>query len=555
MLSKFWEFLNENEAPRAYARGIRPFLQGSEIPRSRKGSIHPTGLRPWFSAKGDKFIFLLLFLLVAATYVNSIHNEFVVDDIPVIAANPLIGSPENIFPPLSGFVQRSFYFLAHQVGGLNPAPYRLINIFFHLGSVFCLFAILNLLSGRTIATMTAMLFAVHPILVESVGWISGSLYVQYAFFFLLSFLLYILGTENRKYYFASLSIFALSLLASEKAVPLFLVFFLYEIAFGNPKKNWKKTMPYAILAAAGTALYFGGLGQRIDTMENVNRMAPGLDNPFQVMPIAVFFYLKLLLWPAKLTLYHTEMIFTTKFFIFMACFSILFFAAILWGYRRNRYVFFWLSFFIISLLATLTPFRISWVVAERYVYLGSAGIMAAAAWILNGMAKNRNWRGAIFAIFSLIVISLSIRTVIRNRDWKNEDNLIIASAKVSRHGFAIHKDLGEVYRRQGKIDEAISELKKAIAMNPRYADAYHNLGNTYQQIGNFKEAIANYEKAVEFNPGLWQTYYNLCAVYYQLGRYNLAYRNIKKAIKLNPNDKNLREIKSLLESQGSYPDE
>ena len=77
-----------------------------------------------------------------------------------------------------------------------------------------------------------------------------------------------------------------------------------------------------------------------------------------------------------------------------------------------------------------------------------------------------------------IVVSLSIRTIVRNVDWKNEDNLWVATGKVAPSGAPIHNNLGDVYARHNDYPKAIEEFTRATQINPGYADAYHNLANT-----------------------------------------------------------------------------
>jgi tetratricopeptide (TPR) repeat protein len=145
-----------------------------------------------------------------------------------------------------------------------------------------------------------------------------------------------------------------------------------------------------------------------------------------------------------------------------------------------------------------------------------------------------------YFLLMVIIASLSLRTIFRNRDWKNEDTLWLATAKIAPSGQQIHNNLGDVYARQGNLPKAVEEFKKAIEINPNYADAYHNLANTYQQMGQLDAAVENYQKALNINPQLWQSYQNLGAIYFNQGQYDLALENIKKALEINPNDENLQ---------------
>jgi tetratricopeptide (TPR) repeat protein len=155
--------------------------------------------------------------------------------------------------------------------------------------------------------------------------------------------------------------------------------------------------------------------------------------------------------------------------------------------------------------------------------------------------KKPHWKAAAFSLAALIVALLSIRTIARNVDWKDEDHLWIATAKVSPSGENIHNNLGDVYTRQGNLEKAVSEFQHATEINPGYADAYHNLANAYQTMGKTDLAIENYEKAASINPALWQSYQNLATIYFNQGDSQEAMDYLKKALAVNPNDENLQK--------------
>ena len=497
--------------------------------------------------------FLLLFAIIFIVYFNSLGNGFVSDDIGGILKNPDLNNLKAVFSFGQGFVQKFIYYITFNLFGNNPTFFRIFNEIFHLGSTFLVFIILSTLTKkRLVALFAAVIFAVHPILIESVTWISGMPYTVYSFFLLLSFLFYILSKDNRKIYLASLAFFILAVNSSEKAIVFFFIMALYEISLGNIKNNWKRLIPYFLLNFVLIINYAGKVGQRLSSLEVSHYQdSGGMYNPFVQIPIAIGNYLKLIFWPDKLTLYQTEMSFNTAAYLFYLLIFLIFLAVFFWGWKKNKTVFFWTSFFFVSLLQTLTPFKISWIVAERYVYLGSIGIFVVVAMFFNWIfekarEKNEKYKYAALALFAIIILSLSVRTIIRNMDWKNEDTLWISTAKTSPSGPNIHNNLGDVYGRQGNTEKSIEEFKKAIEINPQYADAYHNLASAYKETGKIDEAIENYKKAIEFNPNLWQSYQNLAAIYFDQEKYPEAYENMEKALKINPTDENIKKNLDLL---------
>lgn len=478
--------------------------------------------------KENRNIFWFLAGLVLLVYFNTLGHNFVSDDLSMIS-DPLISKIEYFLrPPYFNIGVRSvLIFFTNQFFGLNPFFFRLPNIMAHFGSAFLIFVIIRKLSNQTVATISSILFAVHPIFIEGVTWISGGGYSLSTFFILASLLFYF---SEKKY--KSLALFYLALLSSEKTIILPLILFVYEVALGNLKNNWKKLVPFFALCFTWAIFLFSRIGTRIDSLQTFSGNAQTQLNPFLQIPIAITSYLQLIFWPDGLTLYHSEMFFSQTEFILRLGILLLFLASVVYSYFKNRQIFFWLSFFLISLLPTLTPLGISWIVAERYVYLGTIGIIVTLALIFE---KNKYvWYG-----LTIIALILGLRTISRNADWQSHDTLWLATARVSPSSSQNHNNLGDYYGRHGDLKRAAEEFEIATKLNPQYADAFHNLGNAYRDMENLDLAIENYQKALSFNPNLWQSYLNIGAIYYYQKNIPLAKEFFLKAEKLNP------EIKSL----------
>ena len=508
----------------------RKFLQLARV------EVLPTNgpLPRWLNWK----ILVFLAFLVLAVYFNSLGNDFVSDDIGAIKENPLINQVAYFWKaPYFNISPRTIIlFLTNKIFDLNPISYRLTNVFFHLGSVWIIYLLVSLFFKRPIPFFTAGIFAVHPILTESVTWISGGPYCQGSFFVLCSFLFYLLAKNKQsfKIYLLSLFFFYISLLNLNKLVVFPAILILYELLFGGLKANWKKLLPF--LGISGFwVLHLGGLiGQRITALQTSFYQQPGMENPLTQIPIAITSYLELIFWPKNLTLYHSEMSFTQGEYLLKLAIFILFLAGIAYFFKKDRRISFWLIFFPLSLLTTLTPLRIGWIVAERYVYLGSLGIIVFIAWLISQTGRWFKNQKIAWIIFSLIILVLATRTVVRNFDWKNQDTLWLATAKTSPSSHQNYNNLGDMYARYGDYQKAIEEFQKAIELKPNYGDAYHNLANVYHLMNRDDLAQENYEKALSFNPNLWQSYQNLAAIYFIQEKFDLAKEFMEKAIKINP---------------------
>ncbi len=485
---------------------------------------------------------LILSLLVIFTYTYFLNNAFISDDIAEIAQKPEIADFSRILQYPFGPIRHFIYWASVHIGGVNPFTFRLTNLIFHLLSSYLVYFIIFLIyKSKRIALFASALFAVHPAIAEAVLWISGGMYAQYSFFFLLSFLFYILSSEKKLFYILS-SIFYLLSLMSHPVMPaaLFVIYPLYDFCFRSLKKNWFKFIPFLILALVYVFVNLAALPERETTLQTVHYQEKGVDNPLIQIPIAISSYAELIFFPKILTLYHSELAFGNFSFAMRALLTLAFFGLILVGFKKDKSTFFWLSFFIIALSPTLTPFRLNWIVAERYIYLPSIGIFTLLALGLDKLILLRKkFTNTLYIIFVLIILALSVRTFFRGIDWQNEDNLWIATGKTSPSSPNTHNNLGDVYGRRGDKEGALREFSRAIELKPNYADAYHNLGNTYREMGQMDKAMESYQMAAKINPNLWQSFQNIAALYFDQKQYDLALQYIQKAIMVNPKNLNL----------------
>lgn len=494
---------------------------------------------PFSFIKKNFLTIIFLSVLILITYLNSINNVFLSDDLADIANNPDVSSLSYTFSRPFGPIRPFLYWLAYQIGGLNPPYFRLINIFFHTGSTILVFFLFNKLLNKKTAIFISSIFAVHPAISEGIVWISGGMYPQYTFFFLLSFIFY-LKQGHIKYYLISVITYLLAFMSHpQMPIPLMVIFPLYEFCFGSLKKNWLKSIPFVLISIFYVLLSVGALPERQTTLQSVHYREPGFDNPLVLFPVALSSYFELVFFPKILTLYHSELNFNVFQFTLRTIMTLGFLIGILFSIKKNRFIFFWLSFSIIALLPTLTPFRLTWIVAERYLYLPLIGILAVVGLGFDYLTKKPKFKTAAMIVFIIALLLFSIRTIIRNIDWKNEDNLWIATGKTSPSSPNTHNNLGDVYGRLGDKQKSLQEFQTAIALKPNYADAYHNAGNVLREMGQTDKALEYYQKASEINPRLWQSYQNIGAIYFELKKFELSLENLNKAIGINPKNLNL----------------
>jgi len=489
----------------------------------------------------DNWITILILIgLAIITYANSLGNQFVSDDRPILET-------KNIYEWGRAFKQPSHLLgeliktIAFKINGFNPFFYRLFNYLFHFATIVGVFVLVSLLSQARLAFIVAALFAVHPLNSEAVVWISAIQYTQLACFSIWGLIHYRIWQINRRWIniFAVLIFFVLALLSSEKSLVFPLIILIFELAYGT-KRAFRNTLGVFILFSAVAAFYYQNLLKTIVSLLSNYEKQSFFINLLTQIPIALTSYWQLLIWPNQLTLYHSEFYFTILDYIFRVIISLGMIGFMVYGYKKNRIIFFGLALFIISLIPYLTPLGISWIVAERYVYLGSVGMFCVVGYGLWSLIKNKKTEGLGYLIFIIIILLLMLRTIFRNMDWKNEDTLWFATGKTSPSDPKTHNNLGDVYGRKGNLEKSAEEFKIAIKLNPKYADAYHNLGNTYKQMGKLNDAMINYQLAIKYNPKLWQSYQNLAVIYYSQKKFVQAEEMILQAVKIDPEGIGLR---------------
>ncbi len=470
-----------------------------------------------------------LSFLAFLVYSNTLFNGFVADDIKGILENPQLGDFKIVSTNPLFFVQPLFYFLLIRIFDVNPFIFHLHSIAVHVLTVIVAYILISLFSGRKAAFFTACLFAVHPILSEPVAWISGGNYAKGSLFALASFSCYLVFSKMKKREFLVLSIFLFifSLASSTQAVVLPLILLLYEYLFGNIQRKWLTFITFFGLSTVYVILYFSSIPARLSQLNAIYEPVNRFYNPLVQIPRAVSTYLFLIIFPKDLTLNYTAFVPTLSLIWFYAILLIFIFSLIS-SFKKNKQVFFFLCFFVITLLPTLLPIRIASVVAERYAYFGTVGILFAVGHIFSKLKHP----GKI--VFFVVIILLAGRTFIRNSDWKNQETLWAKTVRTSPLSFPAHYNLGGVYMKKEEYEKAIFEFEKTVQLAPRFAEAYFQLGVSNRKIGNIDRAIEAYKVAIKIKSDSWLAYQNLASLYFEKQNFRQAEQFTLIAIKLNP---------------------
>ncbi len=495
-----------------------------------------------------KNIYILLLFLCFLVYANSLKNEFVSDDLADIVTNQFIAYPFNVWLVPHNFLNS----LCYLAGKLNPIPYHLVSIVVHYITTILVFFFLKLFFKERGSLLGACLFAVHPIHAEAVTWVSGRPYAILGLFVLTTFFLYYRATRfaggpgivspqagdtrsipdkiDYRFYAASVAVYAYYLYNNYAFYFLFPVFLiLFDVTFERARKAFIWWMPYVIILIARLSLSKIAVATRVQSVAKEMGGTVVWTNPLFNMTYSFFCHCGLLIWPYKLTLYHEPPV-ITMFWLRAGIVGLIILAGMLpFLFKKKKELFFALCLFGLFLAPTYSPVTISWLLAERYLYVPSISLSIGFAFVYERyFARIRRLRRIGLSLCLMIIAAYAVRTVVRNEDWKTPERLWRSSVQVSPFSPRAHNNMGDVYARQGSFEWALKEFKKAVELKPGYADPYHNLGNIYDVLGNTDEAEKFYLEAIRINPDLYQSYRNLGIIYLKKGQTELGQEYLQK---------------------------
>lgn len=515
------------------------------------------GLRPlmiWQTIK-DNWVFLsAMSILIVLIYLNSLNGDFVSDDYATILHNPDIATWRYAFT--SGGTTYFIHALIAKMFGVFPLPYHLFNTVLYVITCWLAFIFVDHLFGKKIAMVTMVIFAVHPIHVEAVSWISGKGYLIIAFYTFVSMLALIKYAETKKLIFVIIATvsFILNFL-NDKPRPfsLFLIIGLYLLVRRIDLKNNRivKLWPYLlILALVGVAVAWPYIMARIEVVNGgYNASESIFYNPFFQYPTGISKYLQLLWYPVDLTLYHT--MYTFPVWLNWAI-LLTYLIAVVYFFFKNRPYFFALAFILAGVLPSIMPVKVSWLVAERYMFLGSLGWCLFLALVLVDIG--RKYKVVMGSLLVIIVAYSSVRVVMRNIDWQTNHNLWVNTCQVSPNSHNAWNNIGDDYDKLGQYDNSIKGFTQSTVVKPNYADAFHNRANIFYKIGRLDLARDSYSTALYYSPGLYQTYLSLVQIDLMEKRLDLALEHAQMALKLQPNNPQAGYVMAIVLSQSGQND-
>lgn len=473
--------------------------------------------------------------------------------------------------------------------GLNPVPYHVTNVLLHLVNTLLVFIFIRLLTNRwEAAALAALLFALHPMRVESVAWVAERKDVLYAMFYLAGIVSYIYYIKKHKVYYllATFILFPFSLFSKFAAVTFPFALFLTDYYF-NRKISLitvlEKVPFFILLLVAGFIQFTSPVPE--GAVESVTASYTRVDRVFFATYSFDLYFLKFFV-PYKLSALYPYPLKTggtlpVDFFV-----SAIFALMIITGFiilikfiktNRREYIFSILFFLLnIFLVMHFVSFGGNVVAADRYTYMAHIGLILPLALLFCNAIDKINpffvkYRLLLFSFFSIMVLSCIILTWHGLDRFKNSLVLFndvieknqTAGVAYSNRGLALEKgkdyvnalkDYNKVieinpefaigyYNRgviKGKLndfDGAYADYNLAIKYNPSYSEAYQNRGLIESRNKrNFKAAINDFTKAVQFNPKFKEAYKNRAVAAFESGDYQSCLADMDKVVYLDPAD-------------------
>jgi len=483
------------------------------------------------------------------------HGGFLWDDDAYIINNELLTAPHgwqriwfSLDSPSQYFpLTYSTFRAEHALWGLNTTGYHWVNLLLHVANALLVWAVLTRLRIPG-AWLAAAIFALHPVQVESVAWITERKNVLMGFFFLLTLLAWSAFVDERTrraWIFYSLSLIFYALALSAKATACTLPAALFLILWLQQKpitmRRLLEIVPFVMLGVGIGLLavwwerYHQGTNREVFTfLSPIERIL--------VASRAVWFYLSKIFWPSNLTFIYPRwnispsdvLNYTWLIAGIGACMAIYFL-------RRSlgRSVEVAAAFFV----ATLSPvlgfimlftFRYTFV-ADHYQYLACIGPIAlASAGVVSLSHKFAEYRTVIISGALLIVASLGALTWRQAATYTDIETLWRTTLARNPECWMAHTNLGLVFLQKGKIDEGIAEYRAALQMQPDSWDAEYNLGTALLGKAQVDEAILHCERAVRMRPTDPDAQVSLGNALFQKGRIDEAIAHYQQAITVHP---------------------
>ncbi len=512
---------------------------------------------------------LLLLVATTAVYVQVYQFEFVnFDDGDYIYNNEMVkkgltGETVRWAFRLRGYAANwhPLTWLSHmldiEIYGLdNPGGHHITNIILHIANTLLLFAVFYKMTGAVWRSgLVAGLFALHPLHVESVAWVSERKDVLSSLFWMLTMLFYACYVQrngSKKWYIAAVIAFAIGLTAKAMLVTLPCVLLLMDywplkrFSLGKDTQNKKPgsvhslkiclldKIPFFILTVFSSIITFI-VQRRWGAVEDIEVLSfsTRLLNTFS----AYIKYIIKMFYPVRLAnFYPYPQSLSIPFVIVSMILLISITVAVVWFIRKQRFWavgWFWYLGTLIPVIGLVQVGEQE--IADRYTYIPLIGLFIMVAWGLGELRKRVSAaKPYITAATGIAMVALAGLTYRQVGFWENNFTLLEHAIAVTEGNYECHFCLADPLIEEGRIDEAIEHTRRAIEIKEDYLKGQNGMGYALLQKGQPAEAIPYLLRAIEIEPKCYQAHVNLAIAYRQTGQFQKALKHFHITLQNEP---------------------
>ncbi|HLX68371.1 MAG TPA: tetratricopeptide repeat protein [Verrucomicrobiae bacterium] len=552
--------------------GLKPGQPGKALAISASQPKGKVATFPHFSWKPHGWLTLLLVAVTLVAYLPALRNGFVWDDIDYVTGNPLLHSLKGLWqiwfmpgatPQYYPLTFTSLW-VDYHLWQLHPLGYHLTNVLLQALDAILLWAILRRLNVPG-AWLAAAIFAVHPVNVETVAWVTERKNLLAGFFYLssalacLQFWLPNLATGDRraasfsetsvtglgkwKFFWLALFLYLCALLAKTAAVAL-PVAVLLVVWWKRGKTGWRELFPLAPFLAVGMVM--GLVTVWVET-HFLRATGPGWSISFLerclIAGRAIWFYLGKLAWPHPLMfIYPRWEISAAQPLAYLPILALIAALLFLWFSRQGwaRPMLVALVYFLALLFPVLSFFNVYFfrysLVADHFQYLASIGPITLAAAGIDKLFRFSKDRPPFWKPIFCGTLLLMLGTLTWHQCGMYLDQETLWRVTIARNPTAwmAHNNLGELLFERGAVDDAIVQYQQALQINPDLSESHNDLGAALFAQNKVDEAITQYEKALQINPDNAHACYNLGNSLSRQGKVDEAVIQYQKALSIKP---------------------
>ena len=493
----------------------------------------------------------VIVLITLLVYMPAMQAGFIWDDDTFLTENPLIKAHDGLYrfwftteaPDYFPLTSSSLW-LEWRLWGRNATGYHVVNVVLHAVSAALIWLVLTRLKVPG-AWLAGLVFAVHPVNVESVAWITERKNTLPMAFYVLTMLLYLRfeDYERRRWYFLSLCSFLMALLSKTSVVmlPFVLLGFAWWQRGSIVRKDLVRSVPFFALSGL-MGLVTVWFQYNVAISKEIVR-PEGFLSRLAGAGWAIWFYLYKAIIPYKLSfVYPRWQIDTSSVISFVPALILVGCAVLFWWYRRawGRVLLFGLGYYVVTLFPVLGFFNIYFMryslVADHWQYTSIIGIIAlvvgVGVWFCQGWPNKRH-RLATAAAVALVGL-FGVLTWNQCQIYKDVERLWRDTISKNPEGWMAHNNLGLVLEGQSSLQEAIAHFSEALRLKPDYPEAHNNLGLALRKAGKPEEAMAHYARALQIKPDFAEAHNNLGFGLHKQGKLREAMAHYARALQIKP---------------------